>query len=158
MSAARPARTPADPPAGPPATPTSARVAVVLLAVIGVLLLLSALLTWLGREGVVQTYLRSQPDAARAEGERLVLLNVLQGVLFGVPAVVSAWAVSRRHGWARWAGVVTCSLLALLTLWLSTGAGGIAVTSLLLLVLCIGAVSSLLAPTTAAWTAARAGG
>jgi hypothetical protein len=151
MSAARPAQPPTDPAAGPPGMPTSARVAVVLLAVVGALLLLSALLTWGGREGVVDQYLRSQPDATRADGDRLVLLNVVQGLVFGVPAVVSAWFVARRHGWARWAGVVTCGLLALLTVWLSAGTGGIAVSSLLLLVLCVGAVSSLLAATTAAW-------
>jgi hypothetical protein len=156
MSAARPAQPPVDPAARPPGMPTSARVAVVLLAVIGGLLLLSALLTWGGREGVVDAYLRSQPDATRTDGDRLVLLNVVQGLLVGVPAVVAAWFVARRQAWARWAGVVTCGLLALLTVWLSAGTGGIAVTSLLLLVLCVGAVSSLLAPTTAAWT--QAGG
>ena len=152
MSAARPAQPSADPAAGPPGMPTSARVAVVVLAVVGALLLLSALLTWGGRDGVVEAYLRSQPDATRAAGERLVLLNVLQGVVFGVPALVSAVFLARRHGWARWAGVVTCGLLALLTLWVSVGAGGIPVSSLLLLVLCAAAVSSLLAATTAAWT------
>ena len=82
----------------------------------------------------------------------MVLLNVVQGLVFGVPAVVSAWFVTRRHAWARWAGVATCGLLALLTVWTSVAAGGVAVTSLLLIVLCMGAVSSLLAATTATWT------
>jgi hypothetical protein len=77
-------------------------------------------------------------------------------VVLGVPALASAWAVARRRGWGRWAGVVTSGLLALLTVWVSVRAGGIAVTSLLLLVLCIAAVSSLLAPTTAAWVQAGA--
>jgi hypothetical protein len=54
--------------------------------------------------------------------------------------------------------VVTCGLLALLTLWMSVGAGGIPVSSLLLLVLCVAAVSSLLAATTAGWTRAGARG
>lgn len=152
MSAAHPAPPPADPAAGPPAMPPSARVAVVLLTVVGALLLVSALLTWGGRDGVVDSYLRSQPEATRTDGDRLVLLNVAQGLLFGVPAVVSAGFLARRHGWARWAGVVTCGLLALLTVYLSVGTGGIPASSLLLLVLCIGAVSSLLAATTAAWT------
>jgi len=151
MSAARP-QPPAGPAAGRSGMPTSARVAVGLLTGIGVLLLLSALLTWGGRAGVVDAYLRSRPDATRADGERLVLLNVVQGLGFGVPAVVSAWFVTRRHAWARWAGTATCVLLALLTVWTSVAARGVAVSSLLLIVLCIAAVSSLLAPTTAAWT------
>lgn len=132
--------------------PPSVRVAVVLLAVLAALLLTSALLTWGGRQGVVEQYLRSQPDATRADADRLVLLNVVQGLAFGVLAAVSAWAVARRQPWGRWAGVVTCALLGLLTVWLSVGVGGIAVTSLLLFVLCAGTVSSLLARTTAAWT------
>jgi hypothetical protein len=157
MSAAGPAQPPAGPASGRSGMPTSARVAVGLLAAIGVLLLLSALLTWGGRDGVVEAYLRSQPDATRAEGDRLVLLNVVQGLVFGVPAVVSAWFVTRRHAWARWSGTVTCGLLALLTVWTSVAARGVAVTSLLLIVLCAGAVSSLLAATTAAWTQTGAG-
>lgn len=132
--------------------PPPARVAVILLAVVGTLLLLNALLTWGGRAGVVEAYLRSQPDATRADADRLVLLSVGQGVLFGVPAVVSAWALARGRGWARWAGVVTTGLLALVTLWLSVDAGGVAVSSLLLLVFCVAAVTCLLVPATAGWT------
>jgi uncharacterized membrane protein (DUF2068 family) len=132
--------------------PASARVAVVLLAVVGALMLSSAGLTWGGRAGVVDQVLRAQPGATRADGERLVLVNVVQGLVFGVLAAVSAWALARRRGWARWTGLAATGLLALLTLWLSLGAGGIAVSSLLLLVLCVGAVTSLLAPTTAGWT------
>ncbi len=142
---------PADAASAPAGMPTSARVGVVLLSVVGGLLLLSALLTWFGREGVIESYLRSQPDATRADGDRLVLVSVLQGLLFGVPAAVSAAFLARRQGWARWAGVVTCGLLALLTVWLIVGTGGIPVSSLLLLVLCVGALSSLLAGTTASW-------
>ena len=152
MSAARPAQPPARPAAGRSGMPPSARVAVGLLTAIGVLLLLSALLTWGGRDGVVDAYLRSQPGATRADGDRLVLLNVVQGLVFGVPAVVSAWFVTRRHAWARWSGTATCGLLALLTVWTSVAARGVAVTSLLLVVLCMAAVSSLLVPPTAAWT------
>jgi hypothetical protein len=156
MNAARPAQPPADRAAGPPGMPPSARVAIALLAVVGALLLLSALLTWGGRDGVVDAYLRSRPDATRADGDRLVLLNVVQGLVLGVPAVVSAWFLARRHGWARWAGVATCGLLALLTVWSSVAARGVAISSLLLLVLCVAAVSSLLAPTTTAWTGSGA--
>jgi hypothetical protein len=158
MSAARPTQPPADRAAGPPGAPPSARVAIALLAVVGALLLLSALLTWGGRDGVVEAYLRSRPDATRADGDRLVLLNVVQGLVLGVPAVVSAWFLARRHGWARWAGVATCGLLALVTVWSSVAARGVAISSLLLLVLCVAAVSSLLAPTTAAWAQAAARG
>lgn len=152
MSAARPAQPPAGPAADPPGMPTSARVSVALLTVVGALLLFSAALTWGGRDGVIDQLLRAQPGATRADGERLVLLNVGQGLGFGLLAVVSAGFVARRRQWARWTGLVACGLLVLLTVWLSAGVGGITVSSLLLLVLCVGAVSSLLAPTTAAWT------
>ena len=153
MSAARPAQPPADQASG---MPPSARVAVILLAVIGLLLLVSAGLTWGGRTGVVDQYVRSRPGATRAEGNSLVVRNVVQGLVFGIPAVVTAWFVPRRKAWARWGGVVTCGLLAVLTVVLSAQAGGIAVTSLLLVVFCVGAVSSLLAPSTAAWTRSAA--
>ena len=129
-----------------------------LLAVVGGLLLLSALLTWGGRDGVIEQYLRTQPGATRADGERLVLLNVGQGLLLGVLAAVSAGFLARRRGWARWTGLVACGLLALLTVWVSAGLGGITASSLLLLVLCVGAVSSLLAPTTAGWTRSGSAG
>ena len=135
--------------------PPSARVSLVLLAILAALLLSSALLTWGGREGVVEQYLRSQPAATRADADRLVLLNVVQGLVFGLLAAVSAWALTRRYPWGRWAGVVTCGLLGLLTVWVSVGVGGVPVTSLLLIVLCVGAVSSLLARTTADWARSR---
>jgi hypothetical protein len=135
--------------------PPSVRVSVVLLAVVAALLLTSALLTWGGREGVVESYLRSQPGATRADADRVVLVNVVQGLVFGMLAALSAAFLARRHEWGRWAGVATCALLGLLTVWLSVGVGGIAVTSLLLIVLCVGTVSSLLARTTAAWTRPR---
>ena len=138
--------------------PASARVSVALLAVVGVLLLVSALLTWGGRSGVVEQYLRAQPGATRADAERLVLLNVGQGLLLGALATVSAWFLARRHGWARWTGLAACGLLVLLTVWVSAGVGGITVSSLLLLVLCVGAASSLLAPTTAGWTRSGSAG
>ncbi len=155
MSGARPAQPPASPAPGPPAMPPSARVSVVLLAVLAALLLTSALLTWGGRAGVVEQYLRSQPAATRADADRLVLLNVVQGLVFGVLTALSAVALARRRAWGRWAGVATCAVLGLLTVWLSVGVGGIAVTSLLLVVLCVGAVSSLLAGATASWTRSR---
>src|SRR5688500_5369322 len=107
MSGARPAQPPASPAPDRPGMPPSARVSVVLLAVVAALLLTSALLTWGGREGVVEQYLRSQPDATRADADRLVLVNVVQGLLLGALAAVSAWALSRRHAWGRWAGVAT---------------------------------------------------
>jgi hypothetical protein len=154
MSGAHPAKSPGSPAPSPSGMPPSARVSVVLLAVLAVLLLTSALLTLGGRDGVVEQYLRSQPEATRADADRFLLLIVLQGLGFGGLAAVSAAFLARRREWARWAGAATCGLLGLLTIWLSVGVGGIAITSLLLVVLCAGAVSSLLVRTTAAWTRA----
>ena len=102
MSGARPAQPPASPAPDRPGMPPSVRVSIVLLAVLAALLLSSALLTWGGREGVGEQYLRSQPAATRADADRLVMLNVVQGLVFGVLAAVSALALTRRYPWGRW--------------------------------------------------------
>jgi len=133
--------------------PLSARMAVGVLAGLAVLLLLNALFTFLARDAVVDTFARAQPDSPRSDAEQIVLVNLVQATVFGVLAAVSAWALSQRRGWGRWTGLATSVLLGLITLGATFLAGGVAVSTLLVLVLCISAVVSLLARTTAAWTA-----
>ena len=132
--------------------PLSARMAVGVLAGLAVLLLLNALFTFLARDAVVDTFARAQPDSPRSDAEQIVLVNLVQATVFGVLAAVSAWALSQRRGWGRWTGLATSVLLGLITLGATFLAGGVAVSTLLVLVLCISAVVSLLARTTAAWT------
>ena len=132
--------------------PLSARMAVGVLAGLAVLLLLNALFTFLARDAVIDTFTRAQPDSPRSDAEQIVLINLVQATVFGVAAAVSAWALSQRRGWGRWAGLATSVLLGLITLGATFLAGGVAVSTLLVLVLCLAAVVSLLARTTAAWT------
>jgi hypothetical protein len=131
--------------------PTSVRVATILLAVLALLLLLNATLSWIAREALVDSIVEANPDVTRAEAGRFLLLSVLPYGVLGLLAAVSAWALPRRRAWARWAGLTATTLLGLLTLWSVLAAGGVTVASLLVLVLCIAAVTSLLARSTAAW-------
>jgi hypothetical protein len=135
--------------------PVSVRVAIGLLGALAVLLVLSGVLTWLGRDGVVDRFVAAQPELSRAEVSRFVLIGLLRDLLVGLVAAVAAVQLSRRRGWARWAGLAAAAFLGVLTLVSIASAGGTTVFSLLLLVLCVGAVSSLLARTTAGWTPGR---
>ena len=148
----QPAATPGD---AAPARPVSVLVAVVLLALLAGLLLVSAVLTLVGRETVVDSVLAAQPDVTRAEVDRLVLISTLRDLVLGLLAGASAWAVSRRRAWGRWSGLAVAVLLGLFTFASMVAAGGLTAFSLLAIVLCIGAASSLLAGTTAAWAPGR---
>ena len=132
--------------------PTSARVSVGVLAALAVLLLLSALVTVAAWDAVVDTLADGQPDAPRSDAEQVVRINLVQSVTFGGLAAVSAVFLARRRTWARWTGLVATGLLGLITLGATVALGGVAVSSLLVLVLCAAGVASLLARTTAAWT------
>ncbi len=131
--------------------PTSARVSVGVLAALAALLLLSSLLTALAWDAVVDAIVDAQTDPDRAEAATVVRLNLVQSVVFGLLTAVSAVFLARRRSWARWTGLVAAGLLGLITLGATLLTGGIAVTSMLVLVLCAAAVTSLLARTTAAW-------
>ena len=134
--------------------PPSARVSVGLLAALAVLLLISALLTVLAWDAVVDALVEGRAESSRSDAAQVVRVNVAQSVVFGLLSAVSAVFLARRRNWARWAGVVTTALLGLITLGATVLVGGVAVSSLLVLVLCAAAVASLVVRTTAAWTAA----
>lgn len=138
--------------------PVSARVSAGLLALLAVLLLLSAALTWSGREGVVDRFLAAQPDLGRADVRRYVVIGLLRDLLVGVVAAATAWGLTRRRVWGRWAGLAVAAFLGLLSVASALAAGGASVFTLLLIVLCLGVVSSLLARTTAAWVPLRVRG
>jgi hypothetical protein len=131
--------------------PTSAKVAVGVLAGLAALLLLSALLTAVAWDAVVDAVAEGRPDSPRSDARLVVQINLAQSVVFGLLAAVSAVFLARGRAWARWTGLVAALLLGLITLGAVVLTGGLAVTSQLVLVLCAAAAASLLARTTAAW-------
>ncbi|MCV2490237.1 hypothetical protein OF117_12770 [Geodermatophilus sp. YIM 151500] len=138
--------------------PASVRVAVVLLALLAVLLLVNAGLSWFGREAIADRIAEVQPDVTREEAERLVVGTQLPYVVIGLAAAAAAVGLPRRRPWARWAGVAGAVGLALLTVVSMATAGGATALSLLVLVLSVGAVTSLLARTTGQWVPPLRGG
>ncbi len=133
--------------------PTSVRVAVGLLGGLAFLLLVSAGLTLAGRDTVVDQFLSAQPDLDRDEVARAVLLGQVRYLLVALAAGVGAVFLLRRRAWGRWLGVLAALFLGLLTLLSVLSAGGTTVFSLLVVVLCVGAASSLLSRSTADWVA-----
>ncbi len=138
--------------------PTSVRIAAGLLALLAVLLLLSAGLTLAGRDIVVDRFLAAQPDLDRGEVERAVVVGQVRYLLVAAASVVAIAFLLRRRSWARWLGVLAALSLGLLTVLSVLSAGGTTVFSLLVVVLCAGAVSSLLARSTADWAPSRSRG
>ena len=136
--------------------PPSVRVAVGLLALLAVLLLLNAGLTWFGRATVVDRIVAAQPTTSPADAERVVVLGLIPYLVIGVLAAASVVGLPRRRAWARWTGLAAALPLGLLTVWSMVAVGGATVVSLLVLVLSVAAVSSLLARPTADWFRARA--
>ena len=133
--------------------PASVKVSVGVLALLGGLLLLNAVFTALAFDTVVDLFANAQPGSPRSEAVRAVQVTLVQGFVFGGLAAFAAWGLARRRGWARLTGLAVGIGLGLITL---VGAllAGVAPTSLLVLVLCAAAVTSLFAPTTAAWAPA----
>ena len=138
-----------------PGMPVSVRMAAGLLGVLAVLLLVSAALTWFGRDGVVDRFVDAQPDLSRDEVTRFVVLGLLRDLVVGLAGAAAAFWLTRRRAWARWAGVVVAGFLGFLTLLSAASAGGASGFALLLIVLCVGTVTSLLARTTAGWAPMR---
>jgi hypothetical protein len=137
--------------------PVSARVAVGVLAGLAVLLLLSALVTLAARDAVIDSFAAAQPGSPRSDAAQIVAINLAQSAVFGLLTAVSALFLGRGRGWARCTGLAATLLLGLITLGATVIAGGVAVSSLPVLVLCAAAVASLLARTTAAWAPTGAG-
>jgi hypothetical protein len=136
-----------------PVMPVSAKVSVGVLAALAVLLLLNALFTALAYDAVVDAFADARPGSPRSDSVRTVQLSLLEAVVFGGLSAVAAWSLPRRRGWARLTGLAAVGGLGAITL-VGAVVTGLAVSSLLVLVLCAAAVASLVAPTTAAWAPA----
>lgn len=134
--------------------PTSVRVAVILTGTLAAMLLLYAVIAWLGREGLADAVERARPGYTPEEAARFVLLDTLPYLVLGVALAVSAWFLPQHRPWARWTGLAASFLLAGLMLFGMVSIGGVTPISLLVLVLSVAAVTSLLARPTAGWIAA----
>jgi hypothetical protein len=130
--------------------PVPVKVSIGVLGLLGVLLLLNAVFTALLFDGVVDAYADAQPGSARSDAVQQVQVNLAQGIVFGGLAVVAALGLAGRRGWARFTGLAVGVALGVITL-VGALVAGLAPTSLLVVVLCAAAVTSLLAPATAAW-------
>jgi len=131
--------------------PTPVRLAVGVLAVLAVLLLLYAVVTWMGRATLAQAIVEQSGARSLAEAQRFVLITAAPYVFLGVTAVVAALGLFRRRPWSRFVGLATAAALAVLTLLNAFAVGGVTGTSMFVLLLAVAAVASLLARASAEW-------
>jgi hypothetical protein len=125
-----------------PTMPTSVRIAVIVMAVMAALLLTSAALLWYGYDALVDR-LVGEGNISRADAGRFVTLSIIPNLILGVLLALSAWFLPRRQTWARWTGLATSGLLAVLTTLQLLSGSSLTIASLLLLVLAIAAVTTL---------------
>ena len=135
--------------------PTPTRVAVVLLALLGVLLLASAALNWFGQEIILDRF-EAQGQDREAAAQSLLLFTLAYAVI-GVSALLAAGFLPRRRPWARQVGLLVTSLLVVMTLMSAVFAGGIAPMSLLVLVAGLAGWTSLLSRATRDWVLGAGG-
>jgi hypothetical protein len=121
------------------------------MGVLAALLLVNAGLLWYGFDVTVDRIVEEGNGITEADARRFVLLALIPYLVIGLILALSAWFLPRRQPWARWLGLAASFVLALLTLASVVAAGGITVSSLLLFVLSVAAVTSLVARTTGTW-------
>lgn len=130
---------------GTPAAPTmprSVRIAVIVMAVMAALLFTSAALLWYSYDASVDR-LVGEGNLSRADAGRYVTLSIIPNLILGLLLAMSAWFLPRRQSWARWTGLATSGLLAVLTILQILSGSGVTIASLLLLVLAIAGVTTL---------------
>jgi len=94
--------------------PTPARVAALLLALIGVLLVATSLLIVLQQDAYVDDLV--QGGQTREVAAQTALLLMIAYAIMGVSALLSAAFLPRRRAWARQTGVLVMSLLTVVSL------------------------------------------
>ena len=129
--------------------PTPTRVAVVLLALMGVLLLANATRNWVGQEIILDRFEQQGQD--RAAAARSLLLFTIAYAVIGLSALAAALFLPRGRQWARQVGLLVTSLLVVMTVLSSVLTGGIAPTTLLVLVSGVAGFTSLLSRQTRDW-------
>lgn len=141
---------PGPPPVAPGPMPTPTRVAVALLALLGVLLLLSAASLWVGQETAVDQ-LSGQSDADPEQSAQQLLLFLIAYGVIGLSGLLAAGFLPARRAWARQVGILVTSLLVVMTLFTAVTAGAIAPIALLVLASAAAGLSSLLSRRTRDW-------
>ena len=129
--------------------PTPTRVAVILLALLAVLLLANALLTWVGQEVIVDQIVETGVE--RDAAAQSVLLFMLAYAVIGVSSLLASIFLPRRRKWARQVGVLTTSLLMVMTIFSVATGGAISPIGLLVLVSALAGLTSLLSKQTKDW-------
>ncbi len=129
--------------------PTPTRVAVILLALLAVLLLANAALTWLAQETIIDQIVATgvERDAAAQQ----VLLFMIAYAIIGGTGLVTAIFLPKRRRWARQTGLLTTSLLVVMTLLSVVTGGAISPVGLLVLVAATAGFTSLLSRQTKEW-------
>ena len=129
--------------------PTPTRVAVILLALLAVLLLANAVLTWLAQETIIDQIVEAGAD--RDAAAQSVLLFMIAYAVVGIAGLLAAVFLPKRRRWARQIGLLTTSLLVVMTLFSVVTGGVISPIGLLVLVAAIAGFSSLLSRQTKDW-------
>ena len=130
--------------------PTSVRVAIIVMSLLAGLLLLNTALRLYVYDEIVGRIADLQ-GISQGDAERTVVLWLAPNLVFGLIFALAAWFVPRRHAWARWLGLAVASMLGVFLLMTAVTGGGVTVVSLLLFVLCLGAITSLAARSTSRW-------
>jgi uncharacterized protein YggT (Ycf19 family) len=130
--------------------PTSVRVAVVVMSILAGLLLLVAAVNLYALQEFSER-IAAEQGISEGDAQSSILLLLAPYVVLGIIFALAAWFVPRRHAWARWLGLAAAAMLAVLHVLSAAMGGGITVLTLLLFVLCLAAITSLVARTTSAW-------
>ncbi len=131
--------------------PPSIRVAVLVMGVLAALLLTNAALLWYGYDAAIDRLVAEGQGISRSEARSFVLRSLVPYLVIGLVLAVSAWFLPQGQSWARWTGLTTSALLALLSLVSAVTLGALTIGLLLVLILSVAAATSLLARPTAEW-------
>jgi drug/metabolite transporter (DMT)-like permease len=129
--------------------PTSVRVAVLLLALLGVLLLATSALIVLQQDAYVDGLV--QGGQSRDAAGQTALLLMIAYAFMGVTALVSAAFLPRHRAWARLSGLLVLSLLTVVSLLLLLFNGVVTPQVLLILASAIAGTASLTSKHTKRW-------
>ena len=129
--------------------PTPTRIAVILLALLGVLLLANALVTWLSQETLIDQI--EKTGVERDAAAQSVLLFLIAYVIIGLSALMASIFLPRRRNWARQVGILTTSLLVVMSVIATASGSGISIVGLLVPLSAIVGLICLMSQQTKAW-------
>jgi hypothetical protein len=129
--------------------PTPTRIAVILLALLGVLLLANALVTWLSQETLIDQIEKTGVD--RDAAAQSVLLFLIAYIIIGLSALLASIFLPRRRNWARQVGILTTSLLVVMSVIATASGAGISIVGLLVPISAIVGLICLMSQQTKAW-------